>query len=144
MLVFFGFTNCPDFCPNTLNKISMIIDELSNQEKNNLAPLFITVDPERDNVEVLNKYLKNFHPKIVGLTGTVSQIDLVKKNYKIYSKKVMDMKHAESEHNNHSHGGYAIDHTTIMYFMDKKGSYLKHFNPETKSEEIITIIKDYL
>ena len=79
MLVFFGFTNCPDFCPNTLNKISMMIDELSNQEKNNLAPLFITVDPERDNVEVLNKYLKNFHPKIVGLTGTVSQFDLVKK-----------------------------------------------------------------
>jgi len=89
-LVFFGFTNCPDFCPNTLNNIGIVINQID--KKDQLVPIFITIDPERDTVAKLKKYLTNFHPKIIGLTGTNKQIKSVKTKYKIFSKKVMDIK----------------------------------------------------
>jgi len=139
LLVFFGFTNCPDFCPNTLNNISTVMQQL-DEKSNDIIPLFITVDPERDTVPVLKKYLTNFHPKIIGLTGTNEEIDLVKKKYKIFSKKVMDKekkKHNGNHHGDHDHGGYSVNHTTIIYLMDKKGLYITHFSPETSSSEMI-------
>ena len=73
-LVFFGFTNCPDFCPNTLNNIGIIIDEIDKNDL--LVPIFITVDPERDTVLKLKNYLSNFNSKIIGLSGTNLQIDI--------------------------------------------------------------------
>ena len=138
LLVFFGFTNCPDICPNTLNNISKVMDQL---DKNvSIIPLFTTVDPERDTVEVLKKYLTNFHPKIIGLTGTNEQIDSVKKKYKIFSKKVMQI-----EKESHvDHGDYGVDHATIIYLMDKKGNYLTHFGTETNSSLIIEKINQYI
>ena len=145
-LVFFGFTNCPDFCPDTLNNIGIIVDQIDKEDK--LVPIFITVDPERDTVEKLNKYLTNFHPKIIGLTGTNEQIKSVKTKYKIFSKKVMDMKKENKKSNNHhdghDHGGYSVDHTTIIYLMDKKGDYITHFSPDTKSLDIVKKINQYL
>ena len=89
-LVFFGFTNCPDFCPNTLNNIGIVINQID--KKDQLVSIFITVDPERDTVAKLKKYLTNFDSKIIGLTGTKEQIKFVKTKYKIFSKKVMDVK----------------------------------------------------
>ena len=140
LLVFFGFTNCPDICPNTLNNISKVMDQL---DKNvSIIPLFITVDPERDTVEVLKKYLTNFHPKIIGLTGTNEQIDSVKKKYKIFSKKVMQIE--KESHVDHDHGDYGVDHTTIIYLIDKKGNYLTHFGTETNSSLIIEKINQYI
>ena len=138
LLVFFGFTNCPDICPHTLINISKVMDQL---DKNvSIIPLFITVDPERDTVEVLKKYLTNFHPKIIGLTGTNEQIDSVKKKYKIFSKKVMQI-----EKESHvDHGDYGVDHATIIYLMDKKGNYLTHFGTETNSSLIIEKINQYI
>ena len=139
LLVFFGFTNCPDFCPNTLNNISTVMQQL-DEKSNDIIPLFITVDPERDTVPVLKKYLTNFHPKIIGLTGTNEEIDLVKKKYKIFSKKVMDKekkKHNGNHQGDHDHGGYSVNHTTIIYLMDKKGLYITHFSPETSNSEMI-------
>ena len=76
-LVFFGFTHCPDFCPNTLNNVGEIINEID--KKDILVPIFITVDPQRDTEMRLKKYLSNFHPKIIGLTGSKEQIGGVKK-----------------------------------------------------------------
>ena len=138
LLVFFGFTNCPDICPNTLNNISKVMDQLDTNVS--IIPLFITVDPERDTVEVLKKYLTNFHPKIIGLTGTNEQIDSVKKKYKIFSKKVMQI-----EKESHvDHGDYGVDHATIIYLMDKKGNYLTHFGTETNSSLIIEKINQYI
>ena len=145
-LVFFGFTNCPDLCPNTLNNVGTIIDEID--KKNKIVPIFITVDPERDTVNKLNDYLKNFHPKIIGLTGTKEQIKNVKSNYKIFSKKIIDMKDMDEKkddhHDSHDHGGYSVDHTTIIYLMDKKGFYITHFSPESKNSEIINKLNKYL
>jgi len=145
-LVFFGFTNCPDFCPNTLYKIGAIIENVN--KKNQLVPIFITVDPERDTVSKLKTYLTNFHPKIIGLTGTNDQIENIKKKYKIFSKKVMDMKkeddNSTNHHDGHDHGGYGVDHTTIIYLMDKKGNYITHFSPDTSNLEMSKKINQYL
>jgi protein SCO1/2 len=145
-LVFFGFTNCPDFCPNTLNNISIVINEID--KKDQLVSIFITVDPERDTVAKLKKYLTNFDSKIIGLTGTKEQIKFVKTKYKIFSKKVMDVKKKNGESNNHhdehDHGGYSVDHTTIIYLMDKKGFYITHFSPDTNNSDMVKKINQYL
>ena len=144
-LVFFGFTNCPDFCPNTLNNIGIVINQID--KKNQLVPIFITVDPERDTIIKLNEYLTNFHPKIIGLTGTNEQIKSIKTKYKIYSKKVMDIKKnkdSNNHHDGHNHGGYSVDHTTIIYLMDKKGDYITHFNPDTTNSDMVKKINHYL
>ena len=141
-LVFFGFTHCPDFCPNTLNNVGEIINEID--KKDILVPIFITVDPQRDTEMRLKKYLSNFHPKIIGLTGSKEQIGGVKKKYKIFSKKVMDEADSTHNHDNHDHGGYGVDHTTILYLMDKNGYYLSHFSPEDSSDDIIKRINNLL
>ena len=142
-LVFFGFTNCPDFCPNTLNNISLIIEQIDNKKK--LVPLFITVDPERDNVSRMKEYLKDFHPSIVGLTGTNKQIVSVTKKYKIFTKKVIDKgKEKKHDKHDHDHGGYSIDHTTIIYLMDEKGKYITHFSQDTTNQKIIEKINQYV
>ena len=145
-LVFFGFTNCPDFCPNTLNNIGIVINQID--KKDQLVSIFITVDPERDTVAKLKKYLTNFDSKIIGLTGTKEQIKFVKTKYKIFSKKVMDVKKENGESNNHhdehDHGGYSVDHTTIIYLMDKKGFYITHFSPDTNNSDMVKKINQYL
>ena len=145
-LIFFGFTNCPDFCPDTLNNIGIIINQID--KKNQLVPIFITVDPERDTVIKLKKYLTNFNPKIIGLTGTKEQIKSVKTKYKIFSKKIMDMKKEDESSNNHRdghcHGVYDIAHTTIIYLMDKKGVYIAHFSPDTNNSDMVKKINQYL
>ena len=145
-LVFFGFTNCPDFCPNTLNNIGIVINQID--KKDQLVSIFITVDPERDTVAKLKKYLTNFDSKIIGLTGTKEQIKFVKTKYKIFSKKIMDVKKKNGESNNHhdehDHGGYSVDHTTIIYLMDKKGFYITHFSPDTNNSDMVKKINQYL
>jgi protein SCO1/2 len=145
-LVFFGFTNCPDFCPNTLNNIGIVINQID--KKDQLVSIFITVDPERDTVAKLKKYLTNFDSKIIGLTGTKEQIKFVKTKYNIFSKKVMDVKKKNGESNNHhdehDHGGYSVDHTTIIYLMDKKGFYITHFSPDTNNSDMVKKINQYL
>ena len=145
-LVFFGFTNCPDFCPNTLNNIGIVINQID--KKDQLVSIFITVDPERDTVAKLKKYLTNFDSKIIGLTGTKEQIKFVKTKYKIFSKKVMDVEKKNGESNNHhdehDHGGYSVDHTTIIYLMDKKGFYITHFSPDTNNSDMVKKINQYL
>ena len=145
-LVFFGFTNCPDFCPDTLNKIGIIIDQIDKQDK--LVPIFITVDPERDTVLKLKNYLSNFNSKIIGLSGTNLQINDVKEKYKIFSKKVMETdeknKTVHDHHEDHDHGGYGVDHTTIIYLMDKKGNYLTHFSQDTTNLQLVKKINQYL
>ena len=96
----------------------------------------------------LKNYLANFHPKIIGLSGTNLQINDVKKKYKIFSKKVMDVKKENGESNNHhdehDHGGYSVDHTTIIYLMDKKGFYITHFSPDTNNSDMVKKINQYL
>lgn len=115
-LVFFGFTHCPDICPTTLFEISEVFNRLgADAEK--ISALFVTVDPERDTPEKLKLYLSSFHPRIVALGGTPEQVEAVKKAYFVFAKKVPL-----------PGGGYTMDHTAIVYLMDKQGKFIAPFN----------------
>lgn len=115
-LVFFGFTHCPDICPTTLFEVSEVFNRLgADAEK--VSAIFVTVDPERDTPEKLKLYLSSFHPRISALSGSNAQIEAIKKAYFVYAKRVP----LEG-------GGYTMDHTSIVYFMDKQGKFIAPFN----------------
>jgi protein SCO1/2 len=115
-LVFFGFTHCPDICPTAMFEISEIFNALGHDAEK-VSALFITVDPSRDTPEKLKLYLSSFHERISGLGGTDAQVDAVKKAYYAYSKRVpLDG------------GNYTMDHTSIVYLMDKQGRFIAPFN----------------
>ncbi len=119
MLVFFGFTNCPDVCPTGLQVISAALDEVG-AKADKVVPILISVDYERDTPQQLAGYVPSFHPRLVGLTGTQEQVTGAIKAYRGYARKVEDPK---------STAGYTYDHTALVYLMDPKGGYVTHFNP---------------
>ncbi len=119
IMVFFGFTHCPDVCPTGLQVISAALDQVG-AKADKVVPLMITVDPERDTPEQLAGYVPSFHPRLVGLTGTSEQVAGALKAYRGYAKKVEDPK---------STAGYTYDHTALVYLMDPKGGFVTHFNP---------------
>ena len=115
-LVFFGFTHCPDVCPTTLFEVSEIMRALGPDAERTRA-LFITVDPERDTPEVMKAYLSSFDSHLSGLTGDAAAIAAVAKAYRVYFEKVpLDQ------------GGYTMDHTAVVYLMDKNGRFVSPFN----------------
>jgi protein SCO1/2 len=121
MLVFFGFTNCPDVCPSGLQTLTVALDKLGDKA-NRLTPLFITVDPERDTPQSLAAYMKSFHPRIQGLTGTSDEVNAAIKAYRVYAVKVPDEKDPTR---------YNIDHSSFFYLMNSSGDYVKHFPHST-------------
>lgn len=123
MLVFFGFTHCPDICPTKLMELSEIFRAAGDRARNARA-LFITVDPERDTPEVLRNYLSSFDPRIVGATGTQAEIDAVVRAYRAYYRRVPT-----------SSGDYTMDHTAIVYLMDRRGQFVGSFNVERPPED---------
>jgi protein SCO1/2 len=130
-LVFFGYTHCPDFCPTALFDISEVFKELGPDKK--IAALFITVDPARDTPETLKTYLENFDPRIIGLTGDPDKAQAVAKAFKVYVRK------APSES-----GDYAVDHTAIVYLMDKRGRFVNTFNLSKPPKEAARELEAYL
>ncbi len=122
-IVFFGFTNCPDICPTTLFDISEVLQRLG-PDADRTAALFITVDPERDTPDKLKDYVSSFHPRIFGLTGTPEEIATVQKEYRVYAKKV-PLKD----------GDYTMDHTAVIYLMDKDGRFVAPFNLKKTADE---------
>ena len=120
-LVFFGFTYCPDICPIALQNVSAAL-EMMGPGADQIMPIFITTDPERDTVEKVALFIKGFHKSFVGLTGTVDQVKIATKAYRIYSAKKV---------NPDMPGGYSIDHASIIYLMGPDGKYLTHFNHST-------------
>lgn len=118
MLVFFGFTHCPDVCPSGLQVIAAALDQLGDKAKG-LTPIFITVDPARDTPELTSKYAASFHPTIVGLSGSAEDIAGVVKAYRVYAKKVEDG--ATADH-------YNVDHSAFLYLMDANGEFVRHFS----------------
>lgn len=121
MLLFFGFTYCPDVCPTALQVMAATMDKLG-AKADRVVPLFITVDPERDTAELLAQYVATFHPKLLGLTGTREEIDTVLKAYRVYAQRVEDPK---------STAGYTMNHSTIVYLMGPDGQYRTHFTHAT-------------
>ena len=125
MLIYFGFTYCPDVCPITLLTMANVLDKLENEE---ITPLFITVDPERDNEEILSNYVTAFHDKIIGLTGTVSEINKVTSDWKVYFKK---------ESNIDMPDNYTVNHLDIIFIANKNAEFVDFIKPNTSSEDII-------
>ena len=135
MLVFFGYTFCPDVCPTTLSTISSALDELgADAEK--VTPLFVTVDAERDTPEYVKEYLEHFHPAIIGLSGNPKQIKAIAKGYGVYYAKAME-EGADPE-------DYLMDHTSITYLMDNDGMYVTHFSHDTEASDMAAKIKSIL
>ncbi|HEX2840935.1 SCO family protein [Hyphomicrobium sp.] len=131
MLVYFGFTHCPDVCPAGLQVIAAALDRMGDMAKG-ITPIFITVDPERDTPEVLGKYVKSFHPEIVGLSGSPDDIAAVTKAYRVYAKKVPDEERP---------GEYNVDHSSFMYLMNGRGEFVKHFPHSVDAEKLAQELK---
>jgi protein SCO1/2 len=128
-LVFFGFTHCPDVCPTKLFEMSEVL-RATGERGRNLRALFITVDPERDTPEVLKNYLGSFDQRIVGLTGDRAAVEAAIRAYRGFARKV-DTKD----------GGYTMEHTSLVYLMDKNGRFIGSFNldrpPAEAAQEIL-------
>ena len=122
-LIFFGYTHCPDVCPTTLFEISELMKALGPEPRVNAV--FVTVDPERDTPAVLADYLSSFDPHVVGLTGDRAAVDAVLKGYRVYAKKVPG-----------KDGDYTMDHSAVVYLMDRNGRFVGSFNldrPQTEN-----------
>jgi protein SCO1/2 len=113
--VFFGFTQCPDICPTTLVEMTNHLVALGARA-DKLAVLFVTIDPERDSAEHLAAYLKNFDPRIVGLTGTAQEINTVARQFRAVYEKVP------------TSSGYTMNHTALVYLMDGAGKLAGTFS----------------
>lgn len=131
LLVYFGYTYCPDVCPTSLTTIAEALDLLGDKGKD-IIVLFITVDPERDRPAAMKEYAKAFHPQIVGLTGTVDQVAAAARAYRVYYAKVRnDPKDPED---------YLMDHSAYTYLMGRDGKYQAHFphgiSPQDMAQQI--------
>jgi len=130
--LFFGFAHCPDVCPLTLHRISLLMEKLGNKQ-NKLNVYFITLDPERDTWKFLNEYLITFNDRIVGITGESKKIKALAKSWGIHSKKV------SSEGEN-----YLIDHTGLVILLDKNGNFLNTIDYKDDFELSLKAIKSIL
>lgn len=124
LLVYFGYTRCPDACPTALNDIAIALDELG-PKRNAVRPVFITVDPERDTPEVMKAYVESFDAPILAVTGTPAQVAEAAKSYRVYYAK-----HPEPG------GDYSMDHSSVIYVMDPDGRFTASFTPESTPEQI--------
>ena len=134
MLVYFGFTYCPDICPTDLQAIGLAVDKLG-RDGDAVQPLFVTVDPERDTPELLAEYVPMFHPRLIGLTGGAEAIRKAADAYKVYYAKVSAGQNASD---------YTVDHTAFIYLMDRDGNYLGFFPPGTSADRMLEIIRPRL
>ena len=129
--LFFGFTNCPDVCPMTLNKLTLILDELK-KEKKILKVFFISIDPERDTPNVMKSYLSSFENTIVGITGESEKIFVLSKSWGIKSQKIFS-----------DSGNYTVDHSSPVLLL-KNGKYTDRITHHDNIEESLKIIKKIL
>ena len=135
MLIYFGFTHCPDVCPGSLQVISSALEKLGSAA-DTVTPIFMTVDPERDTPEVLANYVDSFHPRLVGLTGDKTEVEkVVKKTFRIYAKKVTDPNQSDS---------YTMDHASILYLMDENGKFVHFFPHPTSADKLAKQLRPYL
>jgi protein SCO1 len=137
MLVYFGFTYCPDVCPLDLQRNAAAMDLLSQREPHKataVQPIFISLDPERDTPAALRDYVELFHPRLIGLTGSSAQVDSAKKAYRVYAAKREEPGVAE----------YLVDHTSITYLMGPDGGYIAHFASSTTPAEVAAKLGEFV
>jgi protein SCO1/2 len=125
MLIYFGYTFCPDACPTALTNLSGALQTL-RQEADPIQPLFVTVDPKRDTAPVLGEYLKSFDPRIEGLTGTEAQTAAIVKTYRVFA----EAQKAKSD------GSYLVDHSSYLYLVDPQGRFVGVIESATPPAQI--------
>ena len=133
-IIYFGFTFCPDVCPTTLINMANTLEELK-ENKNKITPLFISIDPERDNLEILSEYVSAFHPNIIGLTGSVEDIEKVTADWKVYYKK---------EVNEDMPDNYTINHLDIIFIANKNNNFVDFVRPNTSYKDIANKLREIL
>lgn len=131
MLIYFGYTFCPDVCPTELGNIAVALNMLDDKDADQVAPVFITIDPERDTPELMADYVALFHERLVGLTGTRGQIDKVAQQYRIFFRKVEDPDYTY----------YLMDHSSFVYLMDDQGGLVSMFAYGTEPENLADTIR---
>lgn len=136
MLVYFGYTSCPDVCPTELQDLSATLDKLG-PDSVRIVPLFVTLDPQRDTPGVLADYTKLFDDRLVGLTGTPDQVAAVAAAYRVYFAKV-----ANKDANGKEASGYQVDHSSFLYLMGPDGRFRGLFRPGTSPQELAEAIRE--
>lgn len=131
-IVFFGFTHCPDVCPTALFDMSEVLRAMG-KDGDRVNAYFVSVDPERDTVAKMKDYLSSFDPRLKGLTGDPAAVEKIISGYRVYAKKV-PLKD----------GDYTMDHTALIYLMDRDGRFVRPFDLKRKPEEAATDLKRYL
>lgn len=134
VLIYFGYSFCPDICPTALYNITDALTQLGPKAQY-IQTLFITVDPQRDSPPHLKEFMSNFHPSILALSGSQSEIDQVIHDYKVYAQRITP---------DNSAIDYLIDHTSIIYIFDRRGNYINSFAHQTSPQHIIEILTPYL
>jgi protein SCO1/2 len=130
-LVYFGYTHCPDVCPTELARISDILGRMGDRP---IPALFITVDPERDTPKVMQDYVSSFNPAVVGLSGSPQAVEATEKTFRVFARKGKPQ----------PDGDYSMDHSSIVYLMDKNGAFVEAFNVERSPEEAAKELERYL
>ena len=130
--IFFGFTNCPDVCPMTLSNLDQVIEKLDISEKKNLKVFFISIDPERDNPQMIKDYLNSFKNKIYGITGESQEVFLLSKSWGVLSEKIFN-----------EDGTYLINHSSSIILLSK-GKYINRISHHETMDNMFKIIKNYL
>ncbi|KAA5602917.1 SCO family protein [Blastochloris sulfoviridis] len=131
VLLFFGFTHCPDICPTTLADVSEVLERLG-PDAEKVQALFVSIDPERDTPQVLASYIGAFHPRILGLSGDEATTAEIVRAYRVYAKKV-PLKD----------GGYTMDHTAVVYLLDKEGRFVAPFDLRRPAEAAAAELRRY-
>ena len=132
VVMFFGYTQCPDVCPTTMLEMKAVLQQLG-ADAQRVQVLFVTVDPERDTPAVMKDYLSSFDPHLRGATGDPKAIDAVVKAYRVYAKKVPT-----------DNGDYSMDHTALVYLMDKQGRFVAPFKLNRKPEDAAADLRKYM
>lgn len=130
-LVFFGFTHCPDVCPTTLFELSQVLAAMG-EDADRINAYFVSVDPERDTPAAIKDYLSSFDSHVTGLVGSAEATEQIEKGFRVYARKVAL-----------KDGGYTMDHTALVYLMDRKGDFVGPFNLKRKPEEAAAELRRY-
>lgn len=136
MLIYFGYTFCPDVCPTSLSISAQAMSLLPDDKAAKITPVFISVDPARDTPEIVGEYVKHFHPRMVGLTGTEEQVKAAARAYKIFYQKV--------EEKGGDPDAYVMDHSAVTYLMGPDGSFVTHFSHGIPPQDMADRLADIL